>query len=195
MPKLRFGSESSAFALLFLPVYMKRIFCLLLCLALFWMSGCGYKLVGQGSLPKHIQKIAIPIFENTTLEKGVEDPITQAIIDVYVKGGKVRLVSETEADAILRGKIRSYNSKEVSAYNERNEIASYKLTVAVDVELQDLTNTEVLWKTENLQAARIFQGAQTLILPRNRTMRRTRCKQWPRIWQNGFGRFPPKAFK
>ena len=137
---------------------MKRIFCLLLCLALFWMSGCGYKLVGQGSLPKHIQKVAIPIFENTTLEKGVEDPITQAIIDVYVKGGKVRLVSETEADAILRGKIRSYNSKEVSAYNERNEIASYKLTVAVDVELQDLTNNEVLWKTENLAGSADFPG-------------------------------------
>jgi outer membrane lipopolysaccharide assembly protein LptE/RlpB len=137
---------------------MKRILFILIYIGLFWMSGCGYKLVGQGSLPKHIQKIAIPIFENTTLEKGVEDTITQAIIDVYVKGGKLRLVSETEADAILRGKIRFYNSKEVSAYNEQNQVSSYKLTVAIDVELQDLTNNEVLWKTENLAGSEDFAG-------------------------------------
>jgi len=145
---------------------MKRIlFVLLTCIGLFWIMGCGYTLVGQGSLPEHIETIAVPIFENDTLEAGVEDVITQAIIDVYVSGGKVRLVSETEADALLRGTIRSYNSDEAVAYNELNEVSSYRLTVAIDIELQDLTNEKILWRAENLKEDVDFEGGPDVAIP------------------------------
>ena len=137
---------------------MKRISYLLLCLTLIGMAGCGYTLVGQGSLPKHIKTVAIPVFENTTLEKGVEDVLTKAVIDVYISGGKVRLVSEGEADALLRGKIRSYNAREAVTYNDSNEVSSYRLTVTLDLELQDLTRNEVFWKTENLSGNVTFDG-------------------------------------
>lgn len=130
------------------------IFCgLIICFA-----GCGYTLVGQGSLPKHIKTIAIPIFTNKTLEKGVEDIITQAIIEKFVKDGKVRLVSETEADALVTGSIQLYKSDEAMTYNEQNEIASYKLVVKVNVELRDLVNDKVLWEMENLTEDDEFAG-------------------------------------
>jgi outer membrane lipopolysaccharide assembly protein LptE/RlpB len=142
---------------------MKRIlFVLLTCIGL---SGCGYTLVGQGSLPDHIETIAIPIFENDTLEAGVEDIITQALIEVYVKGGKVRLVSDDEADAILRGTVRSYNSDEAADYNDQNEISSYKLIVAVDVELEDLINDKIIWKAENLSEEVDFEGGPEVTIP------------------------------
>jgi outer membrane lipopolysaccharide assembly protein LptE/RlpB len=140
-------------------IYMKRIlFVLLTCIGLFWLSGCGYTLVGRGSLPKHIKTIAIPVFENETLEEGIEEVITQAIIDVYVRGGKVRLVSETEADAILRGKVRSYNPDEALTYNDLDEVLSYKLTVTVDIEMQGITNDEILWQQENLSEDADFEA-------------------------------------
>ncbi len=119
---------------------------------------CGYTLVGQGSLPKHIKTIAIPVFQNNTLEEGIEDIITRAIIDVYVKGGKVRLISETEADAMLRGTIRTYDASEVVTYNDRNEPSSYKLKVTVDIEFQDLTNDKILWRADNLTEDADFDG-------------------------------------
>jgi outer membrane lipopolysaccharide assembly protein LptE/RlpB len=142
---------------------MKQIlFVLLTCVGLL---GCGYTLVGQGSLPDHIETIAIPIFDNVTLEAGVEDIITQALIDVYVRGGKVRLVSEDEADAVLRGTVRSYNSDEAADYNEQNEISSYKLIVAVDVELEDLINDKTIWKAENLSEETDFEGGPEVTIP------------------------------
>lgn len=137
---------------------MKRSVLFVLCLVFLVVSGCGYKLVGQGSLPKHIKTIAIPIFANDTLEEGIEEVLTQAVIDEYVRGGKLRLVSESEADAILRGSIRSYRSDEVVTYNELNEVSSYKLTINVDVELEDRTNDTVIWKTENLAEDADFDG-------------------------------------
>ncbi len=133
------------------------VFCSLLCLFLSG-SGCGYTLVGQGNLPEHIKTIAIPTFENTTLEGGIEEIITQAVIEEFVGGGKVRLVSETEADALLSGTITTYNADEAVTYNEENEVSSYKLVVEVEVELQDLVNETVLWQTSGLNEESDFEG-------------------------------------
>ena len=121
-------------------------------------AGCGYTLVGQGSLPEHIKTIAIPTFENNTVEEGVEEIVTQAVIDEYVRGGKVRLVSEDEADAILWGTIQSYDPDEAITYNEDNDVSSYRLTVEVNVVLKDLVKDEVLWETEGLAEDADFEG-------------------------------------
>lgn len=137
---------------------MKRKFLLVFRLGFLLVSGCGYALVGQGSLPDHIKTIAIPTFENITLEEGLEEVITQAVIDEYVRGGKVRLVSEVQADAILRGTIRSYNADEVVTYNDQNEPSSYKLIIKVDIELKDLVKDEILWTTAELAENADFKG-------------------------------------
>ena len=130
----------------------------LLTVGLFLLAGCGYTLVGRGSLPRHIKTIAIPIFNNITLEQGVEDVLTQAVIDVYVRGGKVQLVVEDEADAILLGTITAHSSDEVVTYNDNNEAASYRLAVTIDVEMRDLVNDEILWQVEELAENEDFLG-------------------------------------
>ncbi len=137
---------------------MKRIVLLGLWLGLLLVSGCGYTLVGQGSLPDHIKTIAIPTFENETLEKGLEEVITQAVIDEYVRGGKLRLVAEAQADAVLWGVIRSFNDDDVVTYNERNDPESYKLTIEIDIEIKDLVKDAILWKTEGLSEDGDFKG-------------------------------------
>jgi outer membrane lipopolysaccharide assembly protein LptE/RlpB len=127
----------------------------ILCLIL---SGCGYTLVGQGNLPDHIKTIAIPTFENKTLEEGVEEIITQAVIEEFVQGGKVRLVSEENADAVLRGTVRSYKSDDVASYDENNDVSSYKLKIAVDIEITDMVNDKIIWQTEGLTEDEDFDG-------------------------------------
>jgi outer membrane lipopolysaccharide assembly protein LptE/RlpB len=122
------------------------------------LPGCGYTLVGQGSLPAHIKTMAIPTFENLTLEHGVEDALTQAMIDAYSRGGKVRLAPESSADAVLIGAVRSYNANEAIEFNDRNDPIKYRLSVTVDVELRDLTTGGSLWKTESMQETANFLG-------------------------------------
>lgn len=129
---------------------MKQRAIIAISIASFLLSGCGYTLVGRGSLPRHIKTIAIPIFENITLEQGVEDIVTQSIREVYVHGGKVNLVAEDEADALLTGTILIYKANEPLAYNDLNEISKYKLTVRVSVKLVDLKKNEIIWQDENL---------------------------------------------
>lgn len=137
---------------------MKRIYFFILCLGFFLASSCGYTLVGLSNLPEHIKTIAIPTFENETLQEGVEEVITQTVIEEYVRGGKLRLVSENEADAILQGTIRLYDADQAVIYNEQNQVSGYKLTVKVDVELKDLVNDEILWRTDGLNGDADFDG-------------------------------------
>ena len=130
-------------------------------LMLLLLSGCGYTLVGQGNLPEHIKTIAIPIFQNETLEEGIEETLTNAVIQEFVKGGKVKLVAESKADAILSGTIRAYKNKEAVQFENANnttDVTSYKLTVTIDVELKDLVEDAVLWKTEGLSENADYEG-------------------------------------
>lgn len=136
----------------------KYYLCWLLIGGFLILSGCGYTLVGRGSLPRHIGTVAIPIFENITLEQGVEDVLTQAIIDVYIRGGRVQLVQEGQADAIFLGTITSYSSDEVVTYNDQNDAASYRLRVTIDIEIRDLVNDEILWQAEKLAEDEDFIG-------------------------------------
>lgn len=129
------------------------------------MTGCGYTLVGQGNLPTHIKTIAIPVFENTTLEEGIEQTITNAAVQEFARGGKVKLVSEDKADAVLMGKIILYKNKEGVKYesvDDKTEVKTYKLTVTVNAELKDLVNDTVLWKTEGLSENQDYEGGNEI---------------------------------
>ena len=141
----------SAFLKKWFRFCLSGIFLLLVC-------GCGYTLVGQGSLPRHIETIAIPTFDNTTLEQGVEDVMTQAMIDVFVRGGKMQLVMENSADALLIATIRSYNADEAIEFNDQNDPLKYRLTVTIDVKLRDLTSENTIWQAEQLQGTADFLG-------------------------------------
>ena len=138
---------------------MKHIFVCLFCLTLF-LGGCGYTLVGQGNLPEHIETIAIPVFENETLQEGVEQIVTNFVIEEFVKGGKVRLVSNDKADAIMLGVVKTYKNKEAVTFNEINEVSSYRVTVTVDVQLQDLVKDTILWEQTGLEENADYAGGE-----------------------------------
>jgi outer membrane lipopolysaccharide assembly protein LptE/RlpB len=147
---------------------MKRIFFLLVRLGLLLLSACGYTLVGQGSFPDHIETIAIPVFENDTLQEGAEEVITNAVIDQFIQRGRVQLVSETKADAILLGTVTTYRNKEAVTFNDQNQVSSYKLTVTVAAELKDLVEDTVLWETKGLSQDFDYKGGPDVGLTEER---------------------------
>ena len=113
------------------------------------VSGCGYHFVGGGSLPPHIKTIAIPLFANQTQEQGVEEILTRALINEFITGGKLKLVEASRADARLTGRIVSY-TRTATQFNASNQVIQYKLTVGVNMKLEDLINQKILWEAQNL---------------------------------------------
>lgn len=66
---------------------------------------CGYRLSGSGRLPGGATTLYVAMFENRTLEMGVEHVFTQAMISEIVRRTGVKLTDESGAQAVLRGTI------------------------------------------------------------------------------------------
>jgi hypothetical protein len=118
------------------------------CLAILLMTvtGCGYHLAGQGSsLPAHLKNIAIPIFQNRSFEYGLENILTQEIVDAFNRRAGVQTVKNvSEADAILEGDIIEY--KYVPTLNSQRKVTQYYIQITASVRLRDLVKDTVYWE-------------------------------------------------
>ena len=59
-------------------------------------------------LPQHITKISVQPFVNKTAYFGLEDRLTQQVINEFLKNGNYAIVPESEANGIVLGEIRRY---------------------------------------------------------------------------------------
>src|SRR4029453_815326 len=75
-----------------------------------FLPGCGVYSTSPGVLPGHITTIAIPAFENRTVQGGLDEEITQAVITRFVEDNHLRVVSESEANALLTGAVTDYKN-------------------------------------------------------------------------------------
>lgn len=82
----------------------------LLALSLVLSSCAGYHLGGQK--PKHlanITKLAVPTFENQTLEPRLSSVVTNSLIKQIQMDGSYQIVSKEDAEAVLEGTISRVN--------------------------------------------------------------------------------------
>lgn len=86
-------------------------FFLLLASGCLLFSGCaGYTLGAHKPVHlRHITKIAVPTFENLTLEPRLQSLVTNAVIKQLQVHGSYQIVSRDKAEAVLQGKITNIN--------------------------------------------------------------------------------------
>ncbi len=89
---------------------MKSLF-LLLAAGCLLLSGCaGYTLgAHKPAHLRNITKIAVPTFENLTLEPRLASLVTNAVIKQLQNHGSYQIVAKSEAEAVLKGKISNIN--------------------------------------------------------------------------------------
>jgi len=110
------------------------------------MMGCGgtaMTKVSKPALPEHIKSIAIPLIVNKSLKYGIEADFTDTIIREFQKDGRLKIVSEAEADAILMVTVEHY-IKEPAQYDVNNVPILYNLKMHVSLQLLNAKTHEVL---------------------------------------------------
>lgn len=122
-----------------------RLLCGLLLLVL--LSGCGYHFSAgnQSTIPGGVKTIAIPVMENLTARPFLETPLTNQVRSRFARYPGVELVPVAQAEAVLHGRISSYQLK-ASAFDALDNISEYRIIVQVDVELRAVADGRVLWK-------------------------------------------------
>lgn len=106
------------------------------------LAGCGYQL--QPQLPAAASKIAIPTFDNQTLQYGLAETLTNSVVEQFLLDGRLRVVEEKEADLILRGKITQYLKETLSEVSM--DLTEYRVKLEISVALISTKDGKILWE-------------------------------------------------
>jgi outer membrane lipopolysaccharide assembly protein LptE/RlpB len=133
----------------------------LTCASILLLCGCGYQLVGKEThIPPGVTSIAIPTFVNATLEPGLEIPFTQAFRREFIFDRRIKVVDSKEADSILTGVIKSFNSITSVAYDAAGFATEYQATAVVDLVLKRRSG-EILWIENNLSDIQWYRASSS----------------------------------
>jgi len=113
--------------------------------------GCGYSLEGKRtSLPQEIRTIAIPTIVNHTLEAGIENVFTTALIREFNLDGRLRVLRSKQADSILAGSIEDFSIVSIS-YDTAGLVLEYRAQVTLGLTFRRVDTGEILWANPNLR--------------------------------------------
>jgi hypothetical protein len=120
-------------------------------------TSCGYRLEGEGFSPSpNIRSIAIPTFTNETYEPGIETIVTNALLKEFIKDRRVKVLGQDEADAVMEGTVRSFNTSSV-AYDPAGLVLEYRTWVTVDIIVKRTRRGEVLWSERDLSESDTYR--------------------------------------
>jgi len=111
------------------------------------LPGCGYTL--KSAVPSYIKTLAIPVVQNNTVEYALADEVTQSLVDGFLADRHLSLVSERDANAVLRGTIVSYRNR-VFGYTREERATEYEVVLVVQLTFRDLVKNRDLWKEDAL---------------------------------------------
>ncbi|HEX4948757.1 MAG TPA: LptE family protein [Blastocatellia bacterium] len=129
---------------------IRFLFCTLLLLSVCGFKDC-YKQVGKGeALPKHIQTIAIPPFQNPSLRYKVEQRMTAAMIDEVLRRQRsLQVLSKPEgADAVMLGTIKQFSYRG-TLLDDFGRARVFEVTIIAGITVKDQTNNKVLFDNQN----------------------------------------------
>ena len=109
--------------------------------------GCGYSTTSRTA--KDIKTIAVPFFVNMTAEPNLEIEVTEQIIDNLVQDNTLKVVRDTEADALLEGRIVSFQNRPFS-FNADLDAEEYHVIVTLQVTLFSRRLNAPIWENKTI---------------------------------------------
>lgn len=120
------------------------------------LPGCGYGF--RGTLPSHLQTIAVPTFVNRTSEPGVENFLTRAVVEAFSSNGRLRVVEPETADSILDGEVTGYELQSI-AFDSTANVRLYRLLVTMNLRYRDVKEEKLLFERRGYQERADFRVA------------------------------------
>jgi hypothetical protein len=126
----------------------------LLSLSLLAASGCGYALVGKGvTTDSSVKRIGVPLFKDATGKAGLDQKVTQKVIEELLRRGRFDVVQDTEGvDALVEGELVSYNAVPVGFTGEdagRTQADRYSISLTARVRYIKVGAAEPMWSSES----------------------------------------------
>jgi hypothetical protein len=117
-------------------------------------SGCGYALVGRGTVvDPTIKRIGVPLFKDATGKTGLDQKVTQKVIEELLKRGRFDVVSAgTGVDALVEGELLRYDAAPVGFSDggaSRTQASRFAITLTARVRYAKVGVEEPIWANES----------------------------------------------
>jgi len=129
--------------------------------------GCGYHFRATGEpVGIQIESLAIPMIPSTSSEMGFEADFTKVIREEFISHGRIPLVPEAAAQAVLIGRVYDIKTEALSFDYREYTVGGYsttygttrsrRLKVRLDMQLIDRGNNRVIWHDKAMEERAIF---------------------------------------
>jgi outer membrane lipopolysaccharide assembly protein LptE/RlpB len=134
-------------------------------LAFLSLFGCGYQFAGKSeSFPRDVRSVYVEPFLNRTRDIGIDHEMTTAIRSELYRRGELQVVDvPDQADAILSGVVRSFDSTTASV-NREDELLQYEAVMVVDVTFRRRQPSEILWRGQAIRLSELHAGSRAAVV-------------------------------
>ncbi len=119
------------------------------------LSGCMYGFTG-GGLPENIRTVYVELWENNTPYEFLRTDVQQQLQNELPRRLGVRLAPQATADAIIRGKLNSYDEVTVNidpnSTGGRINTQQRRVQITFDAEIYDVKGDKVIWTGSSISA-------------------------------------------
>jgi hypothetical protein len=92
-----------------------------------------------------IKSAAIPVFDNQTTQYGIGELLTSALSQALVSDNTLKVLPESQADAVMRGTIVSY-SRDPYTYTSGETVQQYICRIGVKIKFSKTKNDQTIWE-------------------------------------------------
>ena len=122
------------------------------------LHGCGYALVGHGvAQDPSIKRIGVPVFKDATGMPGLDQKITERVIEELLRRGRYDVVQDTQGvDAVVEGEILRYVatpvgfSQQGTGATASTQASRYAIVMTARVRYSKVGSTESIWQSDSL---------------------------------------------
>jgi hypothetical protein len=123
-------------------------------------QACGYALEGRGiAVDPSIKKVGVPLFKDQTGKPGLDQKITEKVIEELLKRGRFDVVeADTGVDALVEGTLLNYTSQAIGfnrgsgGEGNRQEASRYVALLTAKVRYAKRGATQPIWEAEQFTA-------------------------------------------
>jgi hypothetical protein len=98
----------------------------------------------SGSLAPHLKTVAVPLFDNRTVEYGIAEEITDIVVEEFTRDNSLKIADRGDADILVEGSIIRVDDR-AGSFNKQEQVQDLKIYITIHVKATDQVKRTVLW--------------------------------------------------
>lgn len=131
-------------------------------------QGCGYALVGRGvNVDPSIKHLGVPLFKDRTGRAGLDQKVTQKVIEELLKRGRFDVTQDrTGVDALVEGDLLTYTETPAgftpgSSADARTRASRYVIMLTADVAYIKTGEKDPIWSNEHFAVTDVYDVTES----------------------------------